>query len=30
MQRHMQYYQSQKPFADDIGIILRWEAGTKD
>jgi tellurite resistance protein TerA len=30
MKRHMQYYPSQKGFADDIGIMLRWEAGTKD
>ncbi len=30
MDRHMRYYQSQKPFADDIGIILRWAAGSKD
>ncbi len=28
--RHMQYYQNQKPFADDIGIFLRWTAGSKD
>ena len=28
--RHMQYYANQKPFADDIGIYLRWQAGTKD
>lgn len=30
MERHMRYYPSQKGFADDIGIMLRWEAGTKD
>lgn len=30
MKRHMQYYSSQKPFAEDIGIHLRWQAGTKD
>jgi len=30
MQRHMKYYPSQKEFADAIGIILRWTAGTKD
>lgn len=28
--RHMRYYSSQQPFADDIGIILRWKAGTKN
>ncbi|GGN60450.1 tellurium resistance protein TerA [Novosphingobium indicum] len=28
--RHMQYYESQKPFADDIGIYLQWTAGSKD
>ena len=28
--RHMKYYANQKPFADDIGIFLRWAAGTKD
>ncbi|EGF93709.1 terA [Asticcacaulis biprosthecium C19] len=28
--RHMQYYRDQKQFADDIGIILRWAAGSKD
>lgn len=27
--RHMRYYQDQKGFADDIGIILRWAAGRK-
>lgn len=30
MNRHMRYYRDQKGFADDIGIILRWTAGTKD
>lgn len=30
MKRHMKYYLSQKPFADDIGIFMRWQAGTKD
>jgi tellurite resistance protein TerA len=30
MKRYMQYYASQKPFAEDIGIHLRWQAGTKD
>ena len=30
MQRYMNYYRSQKGFADDIGIILRWTAGSKD
>lgn len=28
--RHMKYYANQKPFADDIGIFLRWTAGSKD
>lgn len=28
--RHMQYYPSQKEFADNIGIRLRWVAGSKD
>lgn len=30
MTRHMKYYSSQKPFADEIGIIMRWQAGSKD
>lgn len=30
MDRHMQYYSSQKPFAEAIGIKLRWTAGSKD
>ena len=30
MKRHMLYYRNQKEYADDIGIILRWAAGTKD
>lgn len=30
MQRHMQYYKDQREFADHVGIILRWSAGTKD
>ena len=30
MQRHMRYYASQKPFADDVGIFLNWRAGFKD
>lgn len=30
MDRHMKYYAGQKEFADDIGIILRWRAGSKD
>lgn len=30
MQRHMRYYASQKPFADDVGIFLNWRAGSKD
>lgn len=30
MNRHMRYYRDQKGFADDIGVILRWTAGTKD
>jgi tellurite resistance protein TerA len=30
MQRHMKYYQDQRGFADDIGIYLRWTAGSKD
>lgn len=28
--RHMKYYKNQKPFADDIGIHLRWTTGSKD
>jgi len=30
MNRHMRYYPNQRPFADDIGIFLRWTAGSKD
>lgn len=30
MERHMQYYESQQPFADAIGIHLRWRAASKD
>lgn len=30
MTRHMKYYVSQKPFADEIGIIMQWQAGRKD
>ena len=30
MKRHMQYYRDQKEYADDIGIFLRWAAGSKD
>ncbi len=30
MKRHMKYYRDQKQFADDIGIRLRWEVGSKD
>src|SRR3546814_8012751 len=30
MTRHMKYYPNQKPFADEIGIIMRWQAGSKD
>ena len=28
--RHMEYYANQKPFADAIGVHLKWTAGTKD
>lgn len=30
IERHMQFYPSQKEFADQIGIFLRWKAGSKD
>ena len=30
MNRHMRYYDSQQPFADDIGVIMRWRSATKD
>lgn len=30
MKRHMRYYRDQKEYADDVGIILRWAAGSKD
>ena len=30
MQRHMKCYPSQKGFADDLGIIMRWVGATKD
>ncbi|WP_343518468.1 TerD family protein [Sphingomonas sp.] len=30
MKRHMIYYRDQKEYADDIGIFLRWAAGSKD
>jgi tellurite resistance protein TerA len=30
MNRHMQYYRDQKEFADNVGIFLRWTAGSKD
>ncbi len=30
MSRMMRYFASQKPFAEDIGVHLRWEAGSKD
>ncbi|MBW8881614.1 MAG: hypothetical protein JF615_09380 [Asticcacaulis sp.] len=30
MQRHMRYYRGQKEYADEIGIFLRWTAGSKD
>lgn len=30
MKRHMKFYRDQKGFADDIGIRLRWQAGSKD
>ena len=30
MQRHMRYYRDQKEYADDVGIFLRWAAGSKD
>lgn len=30
MSRLMRYYQSQKPFAEDIGVYLQWQAGSKD
>ena len=28
--RHMRYYRDQKQYADTVGILLRWAAGTKD
>lgn len=30
LKRHMRYYRDQKEYADDIGIFLRWAAGSKD
>ena len=30
MSRLMRYYQSQKPFSEDIGVYLQWQAGSKD
>ncbi len=28
--RHMRYYRDQKQYADTVGILLRWAAGSKD
>jgi len=28
--RHMRYYRDQKQYADTVGILLRWTAGSKD
>lgn len=30
MKRHMKFYESQRPFADDIGIYMQWQAARKD
>jgi tellurite resistance protein TerA len=30
MERHMQYYNNQKPYADNIGIFLNWTQASKD
>ena len=30
MQRHMRYYRNQKEYGDEVGIMLRWSAGSKD
>jgi tellurite resistance protein TerA len=30
MSRLMRFYQSQKPFAEDIGVYLQWTRGSKD
>lgn len=30
MERHMHLYPSQKEFADNLGIFLKWKAGRKD
>ena len=30
MSRLMRFYQSQKPFAEDIGVYLQWQRGSKD
>lgn len=30
MSRLMRFYQSQKPFAEDIGVYLQWARGSKD
>lgn len=30
MSRLMRFYQSQKPFSEDIGVYLQWQRGSKD
>src|SRR3546814_13596775 len=30
MQRHMKFYESQRPFADDIGIFMQWQASRSE
>lgn len=30
IERHMRYYQSQKPFSEALGIIMQWRSATKD
>jgi tellurite resistance protein TerA len=30
LRRHLGYHCGQKQFADDVDIILRWAAGSKD
>ena len=30
MKRHMKFYESQRPFADDIGMYMQWQAARKD
>ncbi len=30
MKRHMKFYENQRPFADDVGIYLQWQAARKD